>query len=171
MADYRNVGAHEINKWLWTKLKDFEYKPGVKTFDAWGASGFNMSAIFPAPQQAQVIDMTKNEKPYIVYNYAMSSYSSEWWICKEQCAYILYDDNEERLRATLAYVATLLKRTDWAPSEINAVASPGFDFKCLNLTNATGPEEYSTEGGVLRGATVVVSYEYTVNQDDNGMRI
>jgi len=31
-GSYRVVGAHEINKWLWFMLKDFEYKPGVKAF-------------------------------------------------------------------------------------------------------------------------------------------
>jgi len=45
MADYRVVGAHEINKWLWFMLKDFEYKPGVKAFKDYKDSG-NFCRVF-----------------------------------------------------------------------------------------------------------------------------
>lgn len=175
MADYRTVGVQELNKWLWSKIKTFEYKPGVKAFAAFTGSGnsagYDVVPIFPLPQQAQVLDMTFGREPLLFYNFAMSAYSSEWWLCKEQCAFILYDDNEERLRALLAFIATLTRRMDVTAQDINKTVSPNFDFKYVQLTSVTGPDDYNTEGGTRRGAMIVVSYEYTVNQDDDGMRI
>jgi hypothetical protein len=179
--DYRVVGAHEINKWLWSKLKNFEYKPSVKAFkdykDSGNSAGYNIVPLVPGYQWPQMSDITGNKSPYIVYNYIMSSYASEWWICKEQCAYVIYDFDEERLRAIHAYIIDLMKRMDWTARELNISSdvSDKFDFKYVQLTSASGPDDFAvTTEKTLRGAMVVVSYEYTTDmstQEGNGMRV
>ena len=181
MADYRTLGAHQINKWLWSKLKNFEYKPGVKAFadykDSGNSAGFTIVPIVPVRQLAQIKDITLNKSPYLVYNYLLTPYASEWWICREQCAYVLYDTNEERLRAIHAYMIDLVKRMDWTAREINnsGTISGGFDFKYVSLTSATGPDELDEEDEESAGgAMIVITYEYTVDMqtsEGNGMRV
>lgn len=180
MAEYRVVGAHEINKWLWSKLKDFEYKTGVKAFadykDSGNDDGYVIVPIVPGHQWPQMSDITGNKSPYIVYNYIMSSYSSEWWLCREQCAYVIYDSDEERLRGIHAYMIDLLKRVDWTARDINNYQSPSnFDFKFVQLTSASGPDDYAvTTEKSFQGAMVVVNYEYTTDmstEEGNGMRV
>lgn len=178
MTDYLTIGAHQINRWLWDTVKTFEYKTGVKAFDKYkgsgNSSGINLVPIIPTQQQPEFTNIADGA-PFIVYNYIMNNYSDEWWMCREQCAYIIYDNDEERLRAIHAYLADLLKRVDWTAKNINSssVVSPNFDFKYVSLTSASGPDEFDTEGG-RQGAMVVIDYEYTVDingQEGNGLRV
>lgn len=181
MADYRMVGAHQINKWLWSLLKDFQYKSGQKAFsgyvDSGNSAGLAIVPIVPGHQWAQLNDMTNGKFPFIVYNYAMSTYASEWWLCREQCAYIIYDSDEERLRAIHAYMIDLLKRFDWTARSINdsSVTASNFDFKYVSLISATGPDDTGVTTELsLPGSMVVVGYEYTTDTNSaegNGMRV
>jgi hypothetical protein len=179
MTDYRTVGAHQINKWLWSKLQSFEYKTNTKAFsdykDSGNTDGYDLVPILPSQQKPQIFDITKGLSPFIVYTYMMSPYASEWWMCREQCAYIIYDSNEERLRAIHSYMIDLLKRMDWTARELNNSndISSLFDFKYVQVSSATGPDEFSTEGGE-QGAMVIANYEYTTDMDSsegNGLRI
>ncbi len=175
MTDYRTMGAHQINKYLWGKLKDFEYKPGVKAFSAYGTGTGqkNLTPIIPTQQQPQFLDIVGGA-PFLVYNYIVSSYASEWWLCREQCAYVIYDNDEERLRAIHGYMIDLLKRMDWTARDVNASPTTDvrFDFKYVQLTSASGPDEFNTEGG-RTGAMVVINYEYTmdIKADSSGLRV
>jgi hypothetical protein len=182
MADYRTVGAHQMNKWLWSKLQAFEYKPGVKAFgdykDSGNPAGYAINPIIPAYQWAQIVNITKNQSPYIVYNYLTTPYDMQWWISREQCAYAIYDGNEERLRAIQAYMVDLLRREDWTAREINMSGkiSPNFDFKSVRLTSAVGPDDIGHQNSEdpATGVMVVVNYEYTVDMstaEGNGMRV
>jgi hypothetical protein len=180
MADYRTVGAHQINKWLWSALKNFEYKTGQKAFssykDSGNSAGLDIVPIVPGHQWAQLNDMTQGKAPFLVYNYIMSAYSTEWWMCREQCVYVIYDSNEERLRAIHAYLIDLMRRMDWTARSINAspdVAS-NFDFKYVALTSAAGPDDFQqTTELSLTGCMVVINYEYTTDlnsAEGNGLR-
>jgi len=179
-VDYSAFGAHYINMWLWSKLKDFEYKSGVKAFgdyaDSGNLAGFSIVPIIPSQQKPQIFTITEDKKsPFIVYSYNVNPYSSDWWLCREQCVYIIYDPDEERLRAIHGYMTDLLKRVDWTARNINDsnVVSPSFDFKYVVVTSAVGPDAYEEEGGE-QSAIIVINYEYTTNlnsQDGNGMRV
>lgn len=182
MADYRTVGAHQINKWLWSKLKNYEYKPGVKAFadykDSGNTAGYAITPIVPARQTPQLVTITGNKSPYIIYNYLMNPYDSEWWICREQCAYVIYDGNEERLRGIHTYMVDLLRRMDWTARDLNnsGLVSPNFDFKYVRLVAANGPDDFAAEGteDPQQGVMLVINYEYTVDMstaEGNGMRV
>lgn len=172
MADYRVAGAHEINKWLWSNLKDFEYKDDVKAFadykDSGNLTGYAIVPIIPGYQWPQISDITGNKSPYIVYNYTTSPYETQWWLCREQCAYVIYDQNEERLRAIHTYMIDLLKRMDWTARDLNnsSAVSDNFDFKYVQLVSGVGPDDTAiTTEKTLRGGMIVVGYEYTVSMD------
>jgi hypothetical protein len=178
MTDYRTIGAHQVNKWIWDTISTFEYKTSTKAFDAYvdsgNTDGINLVPIIPSQQQPEFLNIS-NGAPFIVYNYILSSYASEWWICREQLVYIIYDNDEERLRAIHAYVCDLLKRMDWTARNINSssAVADNFDFKYVKLTSASGPDEFSTEGG-RQGAMIAIDYEYTVDinsAEGNGLRV
>jgi hypothetical protein len=61
----------------------------------------------------------------------------------------------------------LLRRSDWSAKNINDFISPSrFDFKFVEVLSASGPDEFTQEGG-RQGAMIVIRYEYTVNIDSN----
>jgi len=180
VTDYRTVGAHQINKWLWSRLKDYEYPAGLsmtpmKAFNAYGTGvgQKNLIPIVPTQQQPQLLDISGGA-PFIVYNYIISTRASEWWLTREQCAYVIYDNDEARLRAIHGYMIDLLRRQDWTARDVNNASSTDkrFDFKYVKMTSAAGPDEFSTEGG-RQGAMVVIDYEYTMdmNTDSSGLRV
>jgi len=179
-TDYRTVGAHQINKWLWSKLKDYEYPAGLpaqptKAFSAYGTGTgkLNLIPIVPTQQQPQLLDISGGA-PFVVYNYIVSARASEWWLTREQCVYVIYDNDEARLRAIHGYMIDLLRREDWTARDVNIAASTDkrFDFKYVQMTSASGPDEFSTEGG-RQGAMVVINYEYTMDMqtNDSGLRV
>jgi hypothetical protein len=176
MADYTAVGAHKINAWLWSLLKGFEYKTGEKAFGAYfdsgNSAGIKIVPMIPTQQEPELVNIAGGA-PFIVYNYVISSYASEWWVCREQLAYVIYDDDEERLRAIQNYMVDLLKRFDWTARSINSyLGSSNYDFKYVQVTNAVSPDEFDTEGG-RQGAMVTINYEYTVDlngTEGNGLR-
>ncbi|AXH68750.1 hypothetical protein SEA_COMRADE_35 [Streptomyces phage Comrade] len=181
MTNYKPIGAHQVNKWLWSQLKNFEYKTGVKAFkdykDSGNTSGFPVVPIIPGVQSSAFSDMTGNRSPFIVYNYITSGYTTEWWLCREQCAYVIYDNDEERLISILHYMSDLLKRMDWTARNINnsGLADPRFDMKYVQLTSSAGPDDYQVTTELsLRGAMLVINYEYTVDMDTlegSGLRV
>lgn len=164
MADYRTSGAHQLNKWLWSKLQNFIYNGTDKAFADYGVSGIDAVPIVPAQQQPELMEIVGGA-PFIVYNYRQVPYS-EWWTCQENCAYAIYDSDEERLRAIQNYLVQLLKRQDWAAADVNAYlgSSSKFDFKTIWVSSSQSPSPETDLGG-RHGATISVSYKYTANLD------
>lgn len=166
MTDYRTVGVHQINKWLWNKLKDFEYldfasQTLVKAFDDYGTGKIELTPIIPSQQMPEFTNIPSGA-PFIVYGYSRSTSARSWHMKAEKAAFTVYDNNEERLRAIHGYLYDLLNRLDTTAWEVNKYlgASSAYDFKFIQVSNATGPEPFTQEGG-RQGATVSVSYEYT----------
>lgn len=183
MTDYRTTGVHYINSWLWEQLKGLEYTDYPATsvtrvFSKYyienGTAEVPLTPIIPSQQVPEFNDISGGA-PFIVYNYIMRP-STDLWGYTEQCAYVIYDDNEERLRAIFHRMIDLLRRQDWTAANINSsLTGPGsaFDFKFVNVTSATGPDQFSQEGG-RQGALVTISYDFTVEQDKNhlgGLRV
>lgn len=156
-----------MNRWLWGQLRDFELKSGEKAFKNYAPHGsLNLIPIVPTQQDPTFTNIAKGA-PFIVYNYITSHGVDEWWVSREQASFIVYDNNESRLRAISSYMTALLRRGDWTARNINDFISPStFDFKFVEVLSASGPDEFTQEGG-RQGAMVVVRYEYTVNTDTN----
>lgn len=173
MGDYTLTGVHEINKWLWDKLQALSVND-VQAFAAYGPSKISAVPIIPSQQQPELNDILGGA-PYLVYNYTINPYSEEFWMCRETCAYVIYDNNEERLRAIFHYMVDLFKRADWTARDINAFLptdSP-WDFKSVGVSTSTGPDKFADEGG-KQSAMVVINYTYTHDlngAEGNGLRV
>lgn len=178
MTDYKTAGIHQINGWLWSQLKDFEYKTGEKAFAAYSSGDLaNTNAFVPSQQQAEFNDIAGGA-PFIVYNFVISP-TGHWWEKREVGAYVIYDDNIARLRAIQNYMVDLLCREDISAREVNswlAVHDAGlpngspWDFKYIHLTGADGPDRFGQEGG-RQGASISISYEFTRDLNEFGMRL
>lgn len=177
MSNYRTTATHQMNKWLWSKLQDIMYK-GEPAFKAYAPHGtVNLVPIVPSQQVQQMMDISGGA-PFIVYNYTVMA-ASEWWLQSEQASYIIYDNDEERLRQIHTYISQLLRRQDWTAQEINDWVLDGiepgtqadvFDFKSVTLISATGPEPYESQGG-RQGALIAARIMYTHELQQDGMRI
>lgn len=177
MTDYKVTGVHQINGWLWSKLKDFEYAPGKKAFDAYGPGAMDVVPFIPAQQQAEFTNIAGGA-PFIVYNYVINPFT-EFYQKREQGAYAIYDSNIARLRGVHLYLVDLLSREDMSAADVNrwlAVDDAGlpngtpWDFGSISLAGAVGPDEFAQEGG-RQGATISITYTYTHDLDANGMRL
>lgn len=180
-SNYRTTGVHQLNKWLWSRLATLPYKGGY-AFEKYAGS----PASGPVPlvpiipnQQLPEFNEIAGGAPFLVYNYTDLDPGSEWFTHTQSAAYVIYDDDEERLRAIHTYMVDLLRRMDWTAQEVNDYfmknTEPGtnadaFDFKTVFVTTAVGPEPFEQQGG-RQGALVVARIMFTHDLQDNGMRI
>lgn len=177
MVDYRNNGAHQINKYLWSKLKTFVYDGTNLAFADFVGSppAVNIVPIIPTQQVPEVVDIVGGA-PFIVYNFRENP-KLDFWLSRETLSYVIYDANEQRLRAIRNYMVDLLKRYDWSAQDVNdymaSQSITGFEFKEIHIFTATGPGVTTDEGG-RQTASVVVSYIYASDNDGlygSGLRV
>lgn len=177
MADYRSSGAHQLNKYLWSKLKDFQYDGVNYAFAEYRGTTptIPLVPIIPTQQIPEFTDISGGA-PFIVYNFRENP-KGDYWLTRETCSYVVYDPDEDRLRAIKNYISDLFKRWDWAAQNVNSYMSAnsvtGFDFKEIHVFTATGPNTATDEGG-RQTASIVVSYIYAVDNDGlegSGLRV
>jgi hypothetical protein len=167
--DYRVTGIHQINKWLWFKLKDFVWDGTNKAFNAYkdsgNAAGVGLIPIIPRQQIPEFTGLS--DAPFIVYNYVISPRSTEFFLKREQGVYTIYDTNPGRSRAIQNYMVDLLEKWDWTAKQINDYiwtdgvnTNDGYDFKYVGVSSATSADPAQSEGGRI-GAMVIAHYEYT----------
>jgi hypothetical protein len=169
-----------LNKWLWSKLKDLPYKGGY-AFGKYVPHGtIGLVPIIPSQQLPEFTEIAGGA-PFIVYNYTDLDTGDAWFTQEQQVAYVIYDNDEERLRTIDAYMVNLLQRMDWTAQEVNDyilnpnTQEPGtnadhYEFKSVLVTSANGPEPFEQQGG-RQGALVVARIMFTHDMDSTGMRI
>lgn len=177
-SNYRTTGAHQLNKWLWSELKNLPYKSEF-AFQKYAPHGtVPLVPIIPSQQLREFTEIAGGA-PFIVYNYTDIDAGSTWYVQEQMVAYVIYDNDEERLRAIHTYMNDLLRRMDWTAKDINNFLMGGiepgtqadqFDFKSVYVTSANGPEPFENQGG-RQGALVVARAMFTHDMNDSGMRI
>jgi hypothetical protein len=180
LSNYRVTGSHQLNKWLWEKLQGLQYK-GAPAFQKYGTGAGKVNLVpFVPSQQLPEFTNIAGGAPFIVYTYSQQGSGSTWFTQVEQVAYVIYDNDEERLRTIHTYMVDLLRRADWTAQEINKwiydlTPEPGtqadpFEFKTVQVVSANGPEPFETQDG-RQGAIVVVRIVFTHDLDNQGLRI
>jgi hypothetical protein len=177
-SNYRTTGVHQLNKWLWSRLQTLQYK-GAYAFEKFAPHGaIPLVPIIPSQQLPEFTEIAGGA-PFIVYNYTDLDTGSTWYIQEQTNAYVIYDNDEERLRTIHNYMIDLLRRMDWTAQEVNSFLMAGiepgtqadqFDFKSVYVTLSNGPEPFEQQGG-RQGALVVCRTMFTHDLDDTGMRI
>lgn len=169
MTKYSKSATHELNRWLWRELLK-EFPDYFSPYITAGNPALGLVPIIPSQQVPQFTDIIGGA-PFIVYSYIKNGVAERFWMNSEQASYIIYDNNEERLRSIFNFMVELLQRVDWSAQEANDYLKPSkFDFKSISLLSATGPEPYQSEGG-RQAAMINVNISYTQDIDQTGRRL
>jgi hypothetical protein len=156
-------GVHGIRSYLWSKLQS-ELE--------WKASDYGGSTpVVPASQQPQLNDYNR---PYVVYNYAHQTSTTQFWMEEEQISFVIYSANEKDIRQFINLVRELFKRRDESARDINAFVQAGtsveqkrFDYKYTYVTSSMGAQPPVSEGGRQDGS-VSIRIGYTYYDDSSG---
>lgn len=166
---YDITATHALNKFTQAKL----IEAGLMT-PANYPNG--LSPFIPAQQQPEMTNLPAGV-PFIVYNYASNGQYVDWWLEHEQCAYVLYSDNEKQHRQITNYLNQLFRRYDWSANEINdylrangTAAQKAFDFKYTRIVNLASIEPATEEGGRY-SSTLVLNICFTSELNQSGMRL
>ena len=156
MTDYRVTGVHQLNQWLWSKLKDM---PEFSAY-AQGSPNYPLIPIVSTQQQPEFMNIAGGA-PFIAYNYTTAPLKTVWGF-QELAVYVIYDNQADRLRAIHGYMVDLLRRMDISAREVNGYLSADnpFGFHYIEVTQATGPDEFLQEGG-RQGAMIALRYEFS----------
>lgn len=169
--DYNLTGVHQVNKWLWSKLKTMLPADFV-AYTTVGSATESLVPIIPSQQLPTFTDIAGGA-PFMIYNYSLNP-GDEPYMTVDDVGYIIYDNNEARLRRIHNLMVQLLKRMDWTAADINeyldelaTVSKPNeFDFKFVKVTGAPGPQPFETEGG-RQASMIMATIVYTHDIQSN----
>jgi hypothetical protein len=164
---YDITATHALNRFTQAKLEEMTFMVPSK---------YNgLSPFIPAQQQPELTNLPSGV-PFVVYNYASNGEYEDWFIEHEQCAYVIYSDQEKQIRQITNYLNQLFKRYEWSADEINnyltangTSAQKAFNFKYTRVINVASIEPATEEGGRY-SATIVINLCFTSELNQTGMR-
>lgn len=163
--DYSVSGAHQLNKWVWSRLREDLSSEFTVYLDPTKPTN-RLVPIIPS-QQLPTFTEIAGGAPFMIYNYSNVG-TGDVWESQDAVGYVVYDDKEDRLRTIHNYMVRLLSRRDWTAADINTyldsearrTGEPNeFDFKWVNLDSAAGPQPFESEGG-RHAALIMVTASY-----------
>lgn len=159
MTNYADSAISKIRDFLWSNLVNDE----ILNPNDYIADGFlkPIVPIIPTQQVPELNNLIGNQT-YIVYDFDISSYSDQWWICEETALFSIISNDFSKIIEIINYMVDLFRRLDDVGKEINAALPNGtkFKFYYVSLDSATSPSPYMEEGGRQIGQ-VGIRYEYS----------
>lgn len=168
-AEYSLSGAHVLNRWVWEKLR-IDFANDFKKYLTQPTSttpnpAYGLVPIIPSQQLPEFTNISGGA-PFMIYNYSIEG-GTQVWEGRDQVGYVIYDDDEARLRRIHNYMVQLLKRMDWTAADVNSFIARStitsfkeFDIKWVQVTNAAGPQPFESEDG-RHGALIMCTVSYT----------
>lgn len=165
MADYTKTAVGEVRDFLWTNLKS----ANIFNEHEYIADGFTypLIPIIPAQQVPEFNNLISG-KPYIVYDFEIGAYDSDYWICEENLIlYIISPDYGKGVQ-TINFLVDLFRRMDDSAKDVNAATvSDTFKFHYFYINKAESPSPMEEEGG-NQISMVDISYKYSRRIGSNG---
>lgn len=159
MTNYADSAISKVRDFLWSNLVNDE----ILNPNDYIADGFlkPIVPIIPTQQVPELNNLIGNQT-YIVYDFDISSYSDQWWICEETALFSIISNDFSKIIEIINYMVDLFRRLDDVGKEINAFLPSGtkFKFYYVSLDSATSPSPYMEEGGRQIGQ-VGIRYEYS----------
>lgn len=124
----------------------------------------NTIPIIPAQEEPEYADQ---DLPYIVYNYTLEPHNLMY---QETSYYVFYSKEPSEVRKAVNILSAVFGEQDDSAQAANEFIWSGgkyneFEFKYINLVNATGPQPPESEGGRADGTLVLISnYTYSDNE-------
>ena len=169
MADYSKTALTNIIKILWKELKD----NGVLTSTDYPVIYRDpFGPIFSVQQSGQREQFIVPDAPYIVYDYDIVGYDTDWVICKDRITFKIYATSLSKTIEIMNLMLDLFRRFDESAKTVNNYAkivdpeSP-FVYKYFSLTEANSPDPASELAGELE-ADIAIVYSYTRDVNSEG---
>lgn len=159
MTNYADSAVTKVRDFLWDNLVN----DNILDVNDYIADGFKkpIIPIIPAQQAPETNNLIGNET-YIVYDFDVSSYGDQWWVCGETVLFSIISNEYGKIIEITNYMIDLFRRLDNVAKEINASLAPDskFKFYYVSIQSATSPSPYTEEGGRQIGQ-VEIKYEYS----------
>ncbi len=166
MADYTKTAVGEVRDFLWTNLKE----DNILNKNDYIADGFIVPLIPIIPtQQVPEFNNLMSGKPYIVYDFEISQYTEDYWICEENIIFSIVSPDYGKIVQIMNYLVDLFRRMDDTAKNVNAGLADDskFQFYYFYINNAVSPEAAEEEGGNQIGY-IDVTYKYSRQIGSNG---
>jgi hypothetical protein len=169
MADYSKTALTNVLKVLWRELKDSsvlnpnDYPPVYR--DPFGP-------IFSVQQSGQREQFIRPDAPYIVYDYDIVGYDTDWVICQDRLTFKIYSTTLTETIKIMNVMLDLFRRFDESAKTVNEYVkdvdptSP-FAYKYFSLTEANSPNPAAELQGELE-ADLAIVYSYTRDLNSEG---
>jgi hypothetical protein len=166
MTNYADSAISKVRDFLWSNMvEDRILEP-----NDYIADGFSklLVPIIPTQQVPEFNNLIGN-KTYIVYDFDISSYTDQWWICEETALFSIISNDFSKILEITNYMVDLFRRLDDVGQEINKSlpSTTKFKFYYVSLESATSPSPYMEEGGRQIGQ-IGIKYEYSRLLNSNG---
>jgi hypothetical protein len=162
MVDYKKSALSDVIGLLWKELK---LSQALKETDYPIASGSRVIPIFPVQEEETKNLLEDPNAPYIVYDFDLLSYDTDWVICKERITFKIYSKNMSKVLEIMNVMLDLFRRFDESAKTVNSYVketnpnSP-FNYNYFSLTDATSPDPADELAGRLE-ADISIIYAYT----------
>lgn len=151
---------HGVNSFVWSKLQE-EF--------GWTAKDYGGRIPITTPQQSQ--EFNDLGKPYILYNYRMSTVRGTYGYKEDHARYQVNSPKESDIRKTLNLLDYYLGSQDASGSLINdyihSLPAPNsyreFEYKTIMTPQGSGANPTGQEGGIMDGA-FEFSIRYTTSR-------
>ena len=169
MTNYLKNARSVINNFLWDGIKE----NNILDEDDYRPDGFTKSIIPIIPtQEIPEFNNLLSGKTYIVYDFEISGYDEDWWMCYETITYSIISEDYSKMIELFEFMIDLFRRKDISGKELQISSNETDYFKFFStcIDRVSSPDPYDFESG-MAVATIEISYKYSRIIGDEGRYI
>ena len=169
MADYTKTALTDVLGILWSELKS---NGVLDETDYPVVGGKYLIPISPVQEEETKNILENPNAPYIVYDFDIVSYDTDWIICKERITFKIYNADFSKVLQIMNVMLDLFRRFDESAKTVNDYVkqvnptSP-FNYHYFSLTDANSPNPADELAGRLE-ADISIIYAYTRDLNTEG---
>jgi hypothetical protein len=137
------------------------------------SGGARVVPIMPVQEQVEIKDLIANPSlPYLVYDFDLVGYDTEWVICKERLTFKIFSPDVPEILKIMNVMIDLFRRFDESAKDMNDYAktvSPNSPFKYhyFTLSEANSPDPAEELAGRME-ADIAITYAYSREVNSSG---
>jgi hypothetical protein len=164
VANYNALAFSSIRSLLWKELKDAGI---LDETDYWSETmGTYLIPIIPSQEVPEFQNVLPGV-PFIVYDWQISGYDSNFWICEETASLTIIANDYATSIAMIELIKDVFRRYDITARLINYNSnSATFKFLQCYIESIVSPEFGEDEGGSVF-SVVNINYSYTRRIDNS----
>jgi hypothetical protein len=160
------ASVHPLNAFLWNEL---ESEFGMSESD-YAVTEMPQGLVPIIPSQ-QIPLLTRQEKPFLVYNWTTEDQGVDWYLQHDQIMYLVYSEEEKEIRQLVNFMRSLFEKFDESAAPVNHFVRNStsdnwkrFNYKYIQvLSGSGGALPLGSEGG-RQESMVSIRVTYTVER-------